>query len=48
MVVFYVQEGGLMWNSTVTNDIFVRFGNVELSHDKLLAMEEQEHRSTTY
>ena len=26
------------WNSAVTNGIFVRFGNVELSHDELLSM----------
>ena len=25
-----------VWNSAVTNGIFVRFGNVELSHDELL------------
>ena len=31
------------WNSAVTNGIFIRFGNVELSHDELLAMAEQEH-----
>ena len=30
-------------NSVVTNGIFVRFGNVELSHDELLSMAEQEH-----
>ena len=28
------------WNSAVTNGIFVRFGNVELSHDELLTMAE--------
>ena len=28
------------WRSAVTNGIFVRFGNVELSHDELLAMAE--------
>lgn len=32
-----------LWNSAVTNGIFVRFGNVELSHDELLSMAEQEH-----
>ena len=32
-----------IWNSAVTNGIFVRFGNVELSHDELLAMAEREH-----
>ena len=31
------------WNSAVTNGIFVRFGNVELSHDEILFMAEQEH-----
>lgn len=31
------------WNSAVTNGIFIRFGNVELSHDEILAMAEQEH-----
>ena len=32
-----------VWNSVVTNGIFVRFGNVELSHDELLSMAEREH-----
>lgn len=32
-----------VWNSAVTNGIFVRFGSVELSHDELLAMAEQNH-----
>lgn len=32
-----------VWNSVVTNGIFVRFGNVELSHGELLSMAEQEH-----
>ena len=32
-----------VWNSAVTNGIFVRFANVELSHDELLSMAEQEH-----
>ena len=31
------------WRCAVTNGIFVRFGNVELSHDELLSMAEQEH-----
>ncbi len=31
-----------VWNSAVTNGIFVRFGNVELSHDELLSMAERE------
>ena len=30
-----------VWNSAVTNGIFVRFGNVELSHDEILSMAEQ-------
>ena len=32
-----------VWNSAVTNGIFVRFGDVELSHDEILAMAEREH-----
>ena len=32
-----------LWSSAVTNGIFVRFGDVELSHDELFAMAEQEH-----
>ena len=32
-----------VWNSAVTNGIFVRFGDVEMSHDELLSMAEQEH-----
>ena len=31
-----------VWSSAVTNGIFVRFGDVELSHDKILSMAEQE------
>lgn len=31
-----------VWDSAVTNGIFVRFGNVELSHDELLSMAERE------
>ena len=31
-----------VWNSVVTNGIFVRFGNLELSHDELLSMAERE------
>ena len=34
-----------VWNSAVTNGIFVRFCNVELSHDEILSMAEQEHNS---
>ena len=30
-----------LWNSAVTNGIFIRFGNVELSHDEILSMAEQ-------
>ena len=32
-----------VWSSAVTNGIFVRFGDVELSHDELLAMAEESH-----
>ena len=32
-----------LWSSAVTNGIFIRFGNVELSHDELLAMDEESH-----
>ena len=32
-----------VWCSAVTNGIFVRFGDLELSHDELLAMAEQGH-----
>ena len=32
-----------VWDSAVTNGIFVRFGDVELSHDEILSMAEQEH-----
>ena len=32
-----------VWNSAVTNGIFFRFGNVEISHDELLAMAEREY-----
>ena len=35
-----------VWDSAVTNGIFVRFGNVELSHDELLSMAEQGQYST--
>ena len=37
-----------VWNSAVTNGIFVRFGNGELSHDEILSMAEQEHRDANY
>ena len=30
-----------VWRSAVTNGIFVRFGDVELSHDEILTMAEQ-------
>ena len=33
----------VVWHSVVTNGIFVRFGDVELSHDEILTMAEQEH-----
>ena len=36
-----------VWNSAVTNGIFDRFGDVELSHDEILSMAEQEHGNTT-
>lgn len=32
-----------VWNSAMTNGIFVRFGNVELSHDEILSMAERAH-----
>ena len=32
-----------LWSSAVTNGIFIRFGNAELSHDELLAMAEESH-----
>ena len=32
-----------VWTSAVTNGIFVRFGNVEMSHNEILAMAEQEY-----
>lgn len=32
-----------LWSSAVTNGIFIRFGNVELSHDELLAMAGESH-----
>ena len=35
-----------VWNSAVTNGIFVRFGDVEMSHNELFSMAEQEHHST--
>ena len=34
-----------VWKSAVTNGVFVRFGDVELSHDEILSMAEQEHNS---
>ncbi len=37
-----------VWKSAVTNGIFVRFGDVELSHDEILSMVEQEYQDTTY
>ena len=33
----------LVWQSAATNGLFVRFENVELSHDELLSMAEREH-----
>ncbi len=34
-----------VWGSAVTNGIFVRFENVELSHDEILTMAEQSNES---
>ena len=34
-----------VWKSVVTNGIFIRFGDVELSHDEILTMAEQKHES---
>lgn len=31
-----------VWQSAATNGIFVRFGEVEIAHDELLAMAEEE------
>ena len=31
-----------VWNSAVTNGIFICFGNVELSHDEVLTMAGQD------
>ena len=30
-----------VWNSVTTNGIFVRFGNIEIAHDEILAMAEE-------
>ena len=35
-----------VWRSAVTNGFFVRFNNVELSHDELLSMAEESHSNT--
>ncbi len=32
-----------VWRSAVTNGIFVRFEDVEISHDEILSMAEQKH-----
>ena len=32
-----------VWYSAMTNGIFVRFDNVELSHDEILSMAERAH-----
>lgn len=37
-----------VWKSAVTNGIFVRFGNLEISHDEILSMAEQGHWNTFY
>ena len=34
-----------VWKNVVTNGIFIRFGDVELSHDEILTMAEQKHES---
>ncbi len=34
-----------IWNQATTNGLFVRFGDVELSHDEILAMLETPRRS---
>ena len=34
-----------VWDSAATNGIFVHFGEIELSHDELLAMAEEGHIS---
>lgn len=34
-----------VWQSAVTNGIFVRFGDVEISHDELLQMAEEGQRA---
>lgn len=30
-----------VWNLAITNVVFVRFGNIELAHDEILAMAEE-------
>ena len=40
---FHTLSDPQVWDSAVTNGIFVRFGNVELSHDELFSMAEQAH-----
>lgn len=37
-----------VWESAVINGIFVRFGNLELSHDEILSMAERGHQNTFY
>ena len=37
------KKRGVLWNSAVMGGIFVRFGNVEISHDELPDMAEREH-----
>lgn len=41
---FIPQVDPQVWNSAVTNGVFVRIGDVELSHDEILSMTEQEHK----
>lgn len=35
---FYPLKTPGVWNSATTNGLFVRFGDVELAHDEILAM----------
>ncbi len=37
---FYPLKKQEVWRSATTNGLFVRFGNVEISHDEILAMVE--------
>ncbi len=35
---FHPLKNAEIWKSATTNGLFVRFGNVEISHDEILAM----------